>query len=177
MTHNALAMASRSFYYRSVFTVGGMTCGSCVQSIKNSVSSLSTRVFTVSVSLDAGAATVKHGEEISADTICHTISNAGFDCSVSKSERLPMQDSHFDVVGMTCDSCVHSIRAGLRQLDGVLAVSVSLDERSATIQHDVNTLPDEIAEKIRQLGFDAYPSCLHTYEAADRKATGMHTRF
>lgn len=164
-------MANSSIYYRTAFAVGGMTCSSCVQSIKNTVSLLSHRIFSVNVSLESESATVKHAREITTDAICRSIIDAGFDCSVTESERLSFHESHYDVVGMTCDSCVHTIRRGLLDVDGVLRVDLSLSERLASVEHDVNVLPDVLAERIREMGFDAYPAC--RVKIADKRGQGV----
>ena len=154
-----MAGCNTNFYCQSDFTVDGMTCGSCVQAIKNAVSSLGSHIFTVSVSLQSASATVTHTDGISTGLICSTISDAGFDCSLSTSAQLAMKQSRFEVIGMTCDSCVHSICLGLREMGGVLRVDVSLSQRLATVEHDVKVTSDKIAGKIGELGFDAYLLC------------------
>lgn len=68
---------------------------------------------------------------------------------VVKSVKIPVE-------GMSCGSCAARIKKNLVGIDGVLAASVSFDEKSAIVQYDAAKLePNRLASAISGLGFKA----------------------
>jgi Cu+-exporting ATPase len=62
------------------------------------------------------------------------------------------------VEGMSCASCVASVKRTVRALEGVTSVEVSLAERRARVRYDENKVtPDQIAAAIRELGYKTGP--------------------
>jgi copper chaperone CopZ len=60
----------------------------------------------------------------------------------------------FEVEGMSCGRCETSISEALAQVDGVLRVAVSRDERRAQVTYDPGRVGrDRLIEVIRELGF------------------------
>ncbi len=60
----------------------------------------------------------------------------------------------FSVEGMTCGSCVASVKRALQALDGVTRIDVSLADRRARVQYvEGKVAPDSIAAAVRQLGY------------------------
>jgi len=60
----------------------------------------------------------------------------------------------FSVEGMTCGSCVASVKRALQALDGVTRIDVSLADRRARVQYvEGKVTPDSIAAAVRQLGY------------------------
>ena len=58
------------------------------------------------------------------------------------------------VEGMSCGSCVASVKRTVKALDGVHGVDVSLEERRAKVQfEDGRTTPERIAAAIKELGY------------------------
>lgn len=67
-----------------------------------------------------------------------------------------MKSVKIPVEGMSCGSCAALIKKNLVRIDGVLAASVSFDEKSAIIQYDARKLdPNRLASAISGLGFKA----------------------
>ncbi len=65
-----------------------------------------------------------------------------------------MKSVKIPVEGMSCGSCAARIKKNLVGIDGVLAASVSFDDKSAIIQYDVRKLePNRLASAISGLGF------------------------
>jgi len=64
-----------------------------------------------------------------------------------------MSTIQLHVEGMSCGNCVKSIETNLQALNGVGAVSVSLENKQVTIQAD-DQLKPAIIETIESLGFD-----------------------
>jgi copper ion binding protein len=62
------------------------------------------------------------------------------------------------IQGMSCGSCVASVKRTVKALDGVTNVEVSLAERQARISYDKGKIsPDQIAAAIRELGYRTGP--------------------
>lgn len=58
------------------------------------------------------------------------------------------------VGGMTCSSCSNSITSELKKINGVEDVSVSLITEEAVIDHSSSMNPNDLVERIEDLGFD-----------------------
>ncbi|KAL7991252.1 hypothetical protein Chor_015508 [Crotalus horridus] len=59
--------------------------------------------------------------------------------------------------GMTCNSCVNSIKGSLSQKKGVTDISVSLTEGTAVVSYNsVMTNSEEIRAAVEDMGFDAF---------------------
>ena len=62
----------------------------------------------------------------------------------------------FQITGMTCSSCVHSIESSMKKRPGILEASVSLATSSGRFVYDTETTgPRDIIEAIKSLGFEA----------------------
>ncbi|MFW2176885.1 MULTISPECIES: heavy-metal-associated domain-containing protein [unclassified Moraxella] len=60
-----------------------------------------------------------------------------------------------NIDGMTCGGCVKSVQTALSQLDGVQNVSVSLEQKNATIDYDDSKIDmDKLTQAIEDAGFD-----------------------
>ncbi|ETE72446.1 Copper-transporting ATPase 2 [Ophiophagus hannah] len=63
----------------------------------------------------------------------------------------------FRIDGMTCNSCVNSIKGSISQKKGVMHISVSLTEGTAVVSYNsVMTNSEEIRAAIEDMGFDAF---------------------
>uniref|UniRef100_A0A670YIF9 Copper-transporting ATPase 2 n=1 Tax=Pseudonaja textilis TaxID=8673 RepID=A0A670YIF9_PSETE len=59
--------------------------------------------------------------------------------------------------GMTCNSCVNSIKGSISQKKGVMHISVSLTEGTAVVSYNsIMTNSEEIRAAIEDMGFDAF---------------------
>jgi copper chaperone CopZ len=60
------------------------------------------------------------------------------------------------VEGMSCGSCAATVKRGVRKLDGVTDVEVSLEHRGARVRYSEGKVtPDQIAAAITRLGYKA----------------------
>ena len=59
----------------------------------------------------------------------------------------------FEVRGMTCENCVQHVTKAVGQVDGVIAVNVSLAANSAEVEGDFE--PETIVEAIEEEGYEA----------------------
>ncbi len=70
------------------------------------------------------------------------------------SPNAPLKIVSFPVDGMTCGSCVASVKRALQALDGVTRIDVSLADRRARVQYaEGKVTPDSIVAVVRQLGY------------------------
>lgn len=66
-----------------------------------------------------------------------------------------VQESQFQITGMTCAACAIRIEKGLKKMEGVEDANVNLALEKATIKFDAATMsPADIQKKIRDLGYD-----------------------
>jgi len=60
-----------------------------------------------------------------------------------------------EIKGMTCAACASRIEKGLRRMAGVVDAQVNLARERASVVYDDDRLsPVEVADKIRDLGYD-----------------------
>jgi P-type Cu+ transporter len=77
-------------------------------------------------------------------------------------ERKPVSgesEEQLSLTGMTCANCVAAVEKGIRRLDGVVDVSVSLASERATVRYRPELLSrGEIVEQVRRIGYDVVES-------------------
>lgn len=70
------------------------------------------------------------------------------------SPNAPLKIVGFSVEGITCGSCVASVKRALQALDGVTRIDVSLADRRARVQYvEGKVTADSIAAAVRKLGY------------------------
>nr|XP_012996591.1 copper-transporting ATPase 2 [Cavia porcellus] len=141
---------------------------SCVtpESLKRAIEALPPGNFKVSLPDGAGGSGA--GDEPSS---CH---------SPGSPERSQVQgrgsSTVLSVTGMTCASCVQSIKGVLSQREGVQRVSVSLAEGTATVLHDPSIIsPAELRAAVEDMGFEAsvVPENYSTNHVVDHSARNL----
>ncbi len=64
----------------------------------------------------------------------------------------------FDLIGMSCASCAHSIETTLQATNGVRGATVNFANEKAAVEYDRQALTDDdIVGIIRSVGYDAHP--------------------
>ncbi|SPO22676.1 related to CCC2 - copper resistance-associated P-type ATPase [Ustilago trichophora] len=139
----------------ATFSVAGMTCASCAQSITKAVQAeTSILVHSIQVNVMSASATViTHPSAV--DKVAETIDNAGFEVQLIKTEPVPRPRKHgnvgsdsqwvgkLSVQGMTCASCVQSITSALNSFSEetnaqnaikILETSINLMGKSADVK-------------------------------------------
>lgn len=132
--------------------VHGMTCQSCVKSIRTSLGSRD-GITDVQVSLENEEAVVTFNPTmVSQSNIIEYIEDCGFD--VPKDSQAATTIT-LPVEGMTCHSCVKSIENALSKRTGIQAVNVSLENNNATVTFEEQLVSQkDIIEAIEDCGFD-----------------------
>ncbi|XP_076117388.1 copper-transporting ATPase 1-like [Mytilus galloprovincialis] len=148
----------------AVLEIDGMTCQSCVKNIKAGLAE-EKGIYSLEVILEKKEAVIKYSPtEISPPIIAEKIDEMGFPARV-KTVHPATTDARVDnsensveisVKGMTCMSCVRNIESSISRLNGVNQISVSLENEKATVMYDtVKISPNQIAEAIDDMGFEA----------------------
>ncbi|KAJ1936836.1 Cu(2+)-transporting P-type ATPase, partial [Linderina macrospora] len=142
-----------TIFDKQVWNVQGMTCHSCVHSIKQTLSDVDGLV-SCDVSLENNQAVVVYDpSKVTASDITTTIEECGFDAALDgTSYKLATLGVH----GMTCQSCVKSIRQALGEVAGIKEVSVSLEDEQATVEWDPRIIQSvqTVVDAIEDCGFD-----------------------
>lgn len=99
-------------------------------------------------------------QSVTPQEICDYIDDMGFDASLTALEsdqEAIINECRIHINGMTCNSCVKSIEGMISTKAGVESIVVSLEEKEGCVKYAANKVnPEEIAEQIEDMGFDAY---------------------
>ncbi|KAJ5190541.1 uncharacterized protein N7498_009526 [Penicillium cinerascens] len=150
--------------------IDGMTCGACTSAIEGAFKGVD-GAGDVSVSLIMGRAAVQHDPSIlSPAKVAEMIEDCGFDATVLSTEdqtksaytgTLDGRTSRSSkttlaIEGMTCGACTSAVESGLKEVEGVNSVEVSLLSERAVVDHNAEIIPSEqLAEIIEDRGFGA----------------------
>ncbi|KAJ2612812.1 Cu(2+)-transporting P-type ATPase [Coemansia sp. RSA 1365] len=140
---------------RQIWNVQGMTCQSCVKSIESVLGELD-GIIEAKVSLEDNQAIVTYKLHNQTEhNITEAIENSGFDAEpVAGSLR---HTAALGVHGMTCQSCVKSVRSALGDVEGVETVDVSLENEQVTVVWNPSSLVGGVVTvigAIEDCGFD-----------------------
>ncbi|PWN93390.1 putative CCC2-P-type ATPase [Acaromyces ingoldii] len=136
------------------FKIGGMTCGSCVETIERMLRQQD-GIHSVTVALLAEKGVVEYDDsKWTPAKIAEEIEDMGFEAEAQAEQR---EDSQvFKVYGMTCASCTSAVETGIGKMDGVVSCVVSLATEEARVEFDAAKVGlRDIVEAIEDLGFDA----------------------
>ncbi|XP_010171211.1 copper-transporting ATPase 2 isoform X2 [Antrostomus carolinensis] len=173
-------VAQRSSTATVAIQIEGMRCKSCVRNIEGNISDLP-GIQSIKVSLEHKRAVVQYSPNlITLSALQQAIeslppgdfkvcllngpeANKGASSSpalLCNLFRELLQDTTRTAViridGMTCNSCVQSIEETISQRQGVQCVTVSLADRTGTINYDPSvTNGEELRAAIEDMGFDA----------------------
>ncbi|KAI9355933.1 E1-E2 ATPase-domain-containing protein [Zopfochytrium polystomum] len=165
---------------KATFLIHGMTCSTCLATVENGLGGMDgvdsvvasflpqhvTVVFTPTKVLTSSLRSriVDLGYEVLSETIkpVDKISLAPSDLTAVQStqpEEPDLATVNFNVVGMTCASCVAGIEAAVSDMDGVKKIGVSLLTNRAIIEYDPRTIgPRKLMEQINDMGYEATPA-------------------
>lgn len=135
----------------------GMTCQSCVKNIEGNIKTKN-GIIKIKVVLSDSCGYIDYDPSLTdPKTISLLIDDMGFDCPYEPSDELnQIINTRLNVEGMTCQSCVRNITDNISTKPGIINISVSLEDKSATVQYDNSlTSPIKIVEMIEDMGFDA----------------------
>ncbi|UJR35789.1 hypothetical protein I4U23_028537 [Adineta vaga] len=139
------------------FTVLGMTCASCVDSIQRNLGKVE-GIHSVLVALLAQRAEVKYDSAHLLPTqIATLINNLGFQAEVLDTVARGMEIIDVNIENMTCSSCVDKIQNHMSKIPGITSVNVVLLTNRGRIQYDSSIIgPRDILKHISEdLGYRA----------------------
>ena len=159
------ASAKPSLARTAFIEITGMTCASCVLTIEKAVLSVK-GVNNVVVSLPSEQAEIHYDSAVTGVAeVLSKIDMIGFDAHLkSDGPDATADDSEsdadtvravFEVLGMTCASCVRTIEKAIGRLDGIKSVVVSLPLQLADVQYNPAVIGSaEINSAIAGAGFE-----------------------
>ncbi len=59
-----------------------------------------------------------------------------------------------DIEGMSCMHCVKHVEEALKELAGVIGVTVNLNEKNAVVELDGDVQDEQLTEVIEDVGYD-----------------------
>ena len=145
--------------YTLELSVGGMTCASCTNAIKEAIQELD-GVQTVDINLIANSAVVRYESlKSSPEKIIQTIEDIGYEASlVNLKFPVPLKEDTYraklSLGGMTCASCSNAIRDGLKPLDFIQTVDISLMTNSGVVVFTGKDNLSKIVESVKDLGYE-----------------------
>ena len=152
--------------------IAGMHCATCAVNIEESLSNIKD-VTKASVNFGTDTAHVEYDPaKVSIHEIEKAVKNAGYD--------VVNQEVTIKVGGMMCATCVETIEAALRELPGIVAVTVNLGTEKAYVTHNpsVSGIPD-MKKAIEDAGYQFVGISGEVSEEAEKKAldADLHDKF
>ena len=166
--------------------VEGMTCQSCVKNIETMMKT-KPGVNDIRVSLeDREAFIIYDPKATNLELLKDQIDDMGFDASIPKEVQVDHEfdklarksvvskdkETVIDIEGMVCHSCVNNIETNIKDKPGIIEIKVSLEENNGRVKYDSTVIsPEQIAEMIDDMGFDAKVSCCGTARVSSEDST------
>ena len=129
--------------------IEGMHCASCVANVEKSLESLD-GVQSAAVNLATEAATVDFDEsKVGEADFRRAIENAGY--SVLQSSK----SESYNVVGMTCASCVAHVEKALGGVNGVTRATVNLATETAAVDYNPEAVSfGDLSRAVQNVGYE-----------------------
>lgn len=175
--------------------INGMTCISCVNTIKNNLKDIP-GFINVEIYLEDGKAFLEYDNNyINCDSIISKIDQMGFDCHKIEEKTIDVAPVLINglnkkvsnqteeymklsarIEGMTCSSCVNNIETNIGKMDGILEVKVDLKQEEGYVVFDSKIITKEnILERIDELGFDTSDIVVQTnYDRSTSQSIKKH---
>lgn len=159
--------------YNALFSVGGMTCASCVSNVTYATTDIP-GATNVAVNLINKSATATLYSKEAISKFIAAVEDGGYECELislepvkpliehglethpkSRTQKRGIQlQATFSVGGMTCASCVGNVTRAVEEIQGVSNVGVSLVGKSATMTVESEDLVKDIVNAIEEGGYE-----------------------
>ncbi|KAI5120729.1 hypothetical protein M0805_006435 [Coniferiporia weirii] len=178
--------------YNVAFSVGGMTCVSCIVTVTGIASGIP-GVSNIAVNLLGKSTTATIERKDLVDVLIEAIEDGGYDCelvsieptkpkkgSKGKSGFKPREEhgpyrATFSVGGMTCVSCVSTITEAVSQIQGASDALVNLVGKSATATLENKDLVKDVINAIEDGGYEAELFSVEPVEQEEVESEGPRT--
>ena len=129
--------------------IEGMHCASCVATVEKSLKNLD-GVEAAAVNLATETAMVDFDEgKVGEADFRRAVENAGYTVTQrSESET-------FNVIGMTCASCVANVEKALKGVNGVASATVNLATETTSVVYDPESVSfDDLSQAVQNVGYE-----------------------
>ncbi|MDT2834613.1 heavy metal translocating P-type ATPase [Vagococcus carniphilus] len=138
---------------QKVYSIEGMTCASCAQTVEKVTSKLP-GMTEASVNLATEKLSVTYDDSVlNEDEIIKAVDEAGY--------QVVTQGNHiqYDIDGMTCASCSQTVEKVVNKLEGVKEAAVNLATEKMTVDFDPSIVSSEdIMKTVKDAGYSAKES-------------------
>jgi Cu+-exporting ATPase len=149
------------------FSIVGMTCASCVGRVEKALLAVD-GVAEVVVNLATEKARVHFAENIVAGDASLAVTKACVQAVEKSGYQVPLQTQVLLISKMSCASCVGRVEKALKQVAGVINVSVNLATEKA---HVTSVMGVEISNLIEAAEKAGYPAFAETDDAETNDST------
>ncbi len=146
-----------------VLTVEGMMCAHCTGRVEQALSALD-GVAAVEVRLEDHTAAVTLSAPVPDETLKSAVSGAGYEVTAIRSGSGPQAEEFrkgvsqmtkkLTIEGMMCSHCTGRVEQALSALDGVSAVTMSLEDKSATVTLSGNVSDETLKQAVSGAGYE-----------------------
>ncbi len=160
---------------KETYQVEGMTCASCVAAVEKATKKLD-GVKEVSVNLTTEKLNITFDEKKLDETrLFEAVDDVGYKL------KKQLEHKEFNVLGMTCASCVVAVEKATAKLDGVVHSNVNLTTEKLTLDYDpllvsikdIKNAVEDIGYQINDIKVD-----VDTHQAAkEKEIKSLWTRF
>lgn len=154
------------------FTIEGMICASCAQTIEKATKKLP-GVQESSVNLATEKMHIRYDEASLTDKdIQEVVSQSGYKALTNTKQKT------FVIEGMTCASCAQTVEKATGKLPGILSASVNLATEKMAVQYDPDQLVlSDITSAVKDAGYEAHEE-IETRDAVDvdREKKAQHIK-
>ena len=152
--------------------VTGMTCTNCAATIEKGLAETE-GIGSANVNFASEKATVDYDpDKVNLTGIKDKISDLGYGIATKK--------SIFPVAGMTCAACVARVEEALKEVSGVMSVSVNLASEKATVEYLEGTQYTDMKKAVEEAGYELGPeaeSLEDVSETSKREIRKIRNRF
>ena len=152
--------------------ITGMTCTNCAATIEKGLSETE-GVKNANVNFASEKATIEYDPtKVNLTKIKDTISELGYGIATKK--------SIFPVGGMTCAACVARVEEALKEVRGVISVSVNLASERATVEYLEGTPYADMKKAVEDAGYELGPEIValeDVSETSQREIRNIRNRF
>lgn len=176
--------------FTATFSVGGMTCASCITNVSRILDEIP-GVSNGVVSLLGKSATATLEDSGLVGAVIEGVEDGGYDCELVSMEPMKTQSkitkpkensdqqgpfiATFSVGGMTCASCIVNVSQAMSGLEGVSDVAVNLVGKSATAKLESRDLANLLVDAIEDGGYDAELVSIDTMNKEHEDEAGPRT--
>lgn len=133
------------------FTIDGMTCASCAQTVENTTKNLP-GVNKAVVNLATEKLNIEYDQDVLAEAdIQQAVADAGYEANSNLVRKT------LNVEGMTCASCTQTVEKATQNLKGMKQAAVNLATEKLTVEYDPSILNfSAITKAVSEAGYEAH---------------------